>query len=95
MVSNSRTTVPTQWNDRNGRAPFGDSQRPVCMRVWGMRTGVSITLGEADSHRLDAFVAERNTLQKHVWRARIVLLSAAGGGTNAVMAVAGKSNTGL
>jgi hypothetical protein len=58
-----------------------------------MRTGISITLGEADSHRLEALVADRNTPQKHVWRARIMLLSAAGVGTNAVMAATGKSKT--
>jgi hypothetical protein len=58
-----------------------------------MRTGIFITLGEADRHRLEALVADRNTRQKHVWRARIVLLSAAGVGTNAVMAATGKSKT--
>ena len=47
-----------------------------------MRTGISISLVEADRQRLDALVAGRNTPQKHVWRAQIVLLSAAGVGTN-------------
>ena len=58
-----------------------------------MRTGISITLGKADRHRLEALVADRNTPQKHVWRARIVLMSAAGVGTNAVMAATGTSKT--
>ena len=58
-----------------------------------MRTGISVTLGEADRQRLEAIVADRNTAQKHVWRARIVLLSADGVGTNAVMAETGTSKT--
>ena len=58
-----------------------------------MRTGISITLGEADRHRLEALVADRNTPQKHVWRAQIVLLSADGVGTNAVMAATCTSKT--
>ncbi len=58
-----------------------------------MRTGISITLDEADRQRLEALVADRNTAQKHVWRARIVLLSADGVGTNAIMAETGTSKT--
>ena len=61
------------------------------MRVWVMRTGISITLSEGDRQRLEALVADRNTPQKHVWRARIVLFSADGAGTNAVMAATGTS----
>src|SRR4051795_10975869 len=45
-----------------------------------MRPGISITLGPSDRRRLEAIVADRNTPQKHVWRAEIVLLSAAGVG---------------
>jgi transposase len=58
-----------------------------------MRTGISITVSESDRQRLDAIVADRNTRQKHVWRARIVLLSADGFGTNAIMAATGKAKT--
>lgn len=39
-----------------------------------MREG--ITLGAGDRSRLEAVVADRNSPQKHVWRARIVLLAA-------------------
>lgn len=63
------------------------------MRISCMRTGISITLCDGDRQRLDAIVAGRNTPQKHVWRARIVLLSADGVGTNAIMAATGKSKT--
>jgi len=45
-----------------------------------MRTGISIDVTAEDRRRLEAVVADRNTPQKHVWRARIVLLTAAGAG---------------
>lgn len=54
-----------------------------------MRTGISITLSDANSRRLEGITADRNSAQKHVWRARIVLLSAVGLGTNAIMAAIG------
>ena len=50
-----------------------------------MRTGISIEVMAADRARLDAIVANRNSPQKHVWRARIVLLTADGLGTNEIM----------
>src|SRR3712207_905644 len=40
--------------------------------------GERIELGEADRGRLEALVANGNTAQKHVRRARIILLSARG-----------------
>ena len=48
-----------------------------------MRSGISLSVASADLDRLRALVRDRNTPQKHVWRAQIVLLSAAGVGTNA------------
>ena len=44
------------------------------MRACGMRTGVSVSVSTADRRRLEAIVADRNTAQKHVWRARIIRL---------------------
>ena len=58
-----------------------------------MRTGISFTVSRSDRLRLEAVVGDRNTPQKHVWRCRIVLLSAAGEGTNAIMRMAGVSKT--
>jgi hypothetical protein len=63
------------------------------MRVWRMRTGISITLKPADRRRLKALARDRNTPHKHVWRAEIVLLSADGVGTNEIMRRTGKSKT--
>ena len=58
-----------------------------------MRTGIDFTVSDGDRQRLEAIVADRNSSQKHVWRARIVLLSADGRGTNAIMAATGTSKT--
>ena len=54
------------------------------MRVWRMRTGISITLKPANRRRLQVLARDRNTPHKHVWRAEIVLLSADGVGTNEI-----------
>jgi transposase len=58
-----------------------------------MRPGTTINLSPADRRRLEALVRDRNTAQKHVWRAEIVLLSAEGLGTNEIMCRTGKSKT--
>ena len=58
-----------------------------------MRTGISISLTPPDRLRLEALVQDRNTPQKHVWRASIVLLSADGVGTVEIMRRTGKSKT--
>ncbi len=58
-----------------------------------MRTGISITVSPSDRQRLEAIVRDRTAPQKHVWRARIVLLTGDGLGTNAIMRGTGKSKT--
>jgi transposase len=58
-----------------------------------MRTGISITVSASDHRKLEAIASDRNAAQKHVWRARIILLTAEGLGTHAIMAAAGKSKT--
>lgn len=63
------------------------------MRISGMRTGVTFELSTADRQRLEAIVADRNSAQKHVWRSRIVLLTADGAGTSTIMREAGVSKT--
>ena len=73
--------------------PVGDSLAIAGMRFCGMRTGISFTVSSADRVRLEAIVADRNSPQKHVWRCRIVLLTAAGLGTNAIMREAGVAKT--
>ena len=56
-----------------------------------MRDGIEIEVSAADRARLAAVVADRNSPQKHVWRARIILATADGLGTNEVMRRAGVS----
>jgi hypothetical protein len=51
-----------------------------------MRKGISVIVSAADRVRLAAIVRDRNSPQKHVWRARIVLLTADGQGTNGIPA---------
>ncbi len=46
-----------------------------------MREDVVVDVSAADRARLGAIVADRNSPQEHVWRARIILLTAAGLGT--------------
>ena len=58
-----------------------------------MRTGISITVSPADRRRLMAVVNDRNAPQKHVWRCRIVVLTADGVGTNEIMRRTDKSKT--
>jgi len=58
-----------------------------------MRKGHSIPVSTVDRQRLEAIITDRNTAQKHAWRARIILLTVEGAGTNGVMAATGKSKT--
>lgn len=58
-----------------------------------MRTGVTVHLSPTDRKRLQAIVDDRNSPQKHVWRARIVLATADGLGTATIMRTAGVSKT--
>jgi transposase len=63
------------------------------MRVLRMRTGIYFTVSSGDRQRLHAVVADPKSPQKHVWRARIILLSDDGLGTAAIMVATGKSKT--
>ncbi len=58
-----------------------------------MRKGISIEVTPVDRGRLQSIVRDRNSPQKHVWRARIVLLSGDGIGTMAIMRAVGKGKT--
>jgi hypothetical protein len=56
-----------------------------------MREGITVEVSAADRARLAAVVADPNSRQKHVWRARIVLATAEGCGTAEIMRRTGKS----
>src|SRR5687767_9624331 len=54
-------------------------------------SGTKIELGSEDRQRLEGIMSAPTTPQKHVWRARIVLLSKEGLGTMAIAREVGKS----
>ena len=58
-----------------------------------MRTGVTIRLSPSNQACLEAVATDRNSPQKHVWRAQIVLLSTGGAGTHEIMRIIGKAKT--
>jgi transposase len=58
-----------------------------------MRTGITVEVSAADRRQLVAIAADRNSPQKHVWRAQIVLLTAEGCGTAEIMRRADASKT--
>src|SRR5216684_2744242 len=58
-----------------------------------MRHGILVNVSAAARRRLEAVVADRNSPQKHVWRARIVMLTADGSGAVEIMRRTGKSKT--
>jgi transposase len=58
-----------------------------------MRTGISVSVSAANRRRLQTIVADPKSQQKHVWRARIVLLTDEGIGTSGIMTATGKSKT--
>lgn len=63
------------------------------MRIRSMRTGISLHVAASDRERLLAIIDDRNSPQKHVWRARIVLLTAEGHGTTEIMRQAAVAKT--
>lgn len=73
--------------------PYWDSFELLRVRILGMRTGIAVTVSPAIRRRLQALAGNRNSPQKHVWRAKIVLLSADGVGTNEIMRQTGTSKT--
>ncbi|HEX3412735.1 MAG TPA: IS630 family transposase, partial [Stellaceae bacterium] len=58
-----------------------------------MHERTNIRLSAAERSELEAVVANRNSPQKHVWRASIVLLTADGRGTAEIMDVTSKAKT--
>ncbi len=58
-----------------------------------MLNGITVEVTAKDRAKLEAVVADRNSPQKHVWRARIILLTADGCGTAEIMRGSGTSKT--
>lgn len=58
-----------------------------------MLSGITVSVTNKDRAWLEAVVTDRNSPQKHVWRARIILLTANGCGTAEIMRGSGTSKT--
>ncbi len=56
-----------------------------------MREGIEVRLCPGDRERLERIVSDRKSPQHHVWRARIVLMTADGAGTMAICGATGKA----
>src|SRR5215203_277842 len=56
-----------------------------------MRERITVEVSATDRARLEAVVTDRNSPQKHVWRAGIILATADGLGTGEIMRRTGKS----
>jgi hypothetical protein len=63
------------------------------VRLWRMRKGIIVEVTPADRARLQSIIRDRNSPQKHVWRARIIVLTADGAGTTAITRAVGKGET--
>jgi transposase len=63
------------------------------VRLWGMRQGIIIEVTAADRAGLQSIIRDRNSPQKHVWRARIIVLTTDGKGTTAISRAVGKGKT--
>ena len=55
------------------------------------RDDICLHVSPANHARLDAIIKDRNSSRKAVWRAEVVLATAAGHGTNEIMRLTGKS----
>jgi RNA polymerase sigma-70 factor (ECF subfamily) len=68
-----RFTVNPAEGANIAEAFFKASAECAGLRSCGMRSGIEITITGPDRERLEAIVAGRSSLQKHVWRTRIIL----------------------
>ena len=75
------------------RSPKGDSLVLLAVRLWILRTGAHFIVSPTAHQRFEAIVLAASSPQRHVWRARIILLSADAIGTGSIMVRTGKSKT--
>jgi transposase len=93
LVAKSPHPLPISTEEADEINSGRDSPNSPWLRVFGMRKGIVVDVNAVDRARLEAIVADRNAPQKHVWRARIILSTAAGLGTVAITRGTGKSKT--
>jgi transposase len=64
---------------------------PEAVQALVMRAGIIVNVTPEDRRQLEAVVGDRNALQKHVWRAKIILATADGCGTTEIIRRSGKA----
>ena len=79
------SSTHARWGVPSGNGSERPSRAGRAVSFGTMRSGIAVEVTAADRDRLHAIVANRNSPQKHVWRAAIVLATADGLGTSAVM----------
>ena len=99
------STASNAWNIQVGARWTAPSGPNLTFRfAWAFSGGLAcaslknarrtnIRLSAADRSELATVAANRNSPQKHVWRAKIVLLTADGHGTADIMRATGKAKT--
>jgi hypothetical protein len=65
------------------------------MRICGMHTYIYFFVSPSDRRHLAALSRDRNTAEKHIWRAEIVMLSGKGIGTMEIMRRTATPKTGV
>jgi transposase len=63
------------------------------VQLWGMQRGIIVEVTPADRARLQSIIWDRNSPQKQVWRARIIVLTTDGAGTTAITRAVDKGKT--
>jgi hypothetical protein len=94
-TSGASLQLPPNGHDASGSHLTEESEQSfpgaLSMRLYGMRKGIIIEVTSADRARLQSIIRDRNSPQKHVWRARIIVLTADGFGTTAITRAVGRA----
>jgi hypothetical protein len=95
IAETNRTPKPFVWTADSKRIIDAVQRRKLVIETnhwsWDMRGNLGLFVSSSDRERLAAIVANRNSRQKHVWRAEVVLLTADRHGTNQIMRQTGLS----
>ena len=65
------------------------------MRLWAMRKGIIVEVTPAVRARLQSIIRDRNSPQKHVWRARTIVLTTDGRALPSSRALSAGQNRGV
>jgi hypothetical protein len=90
-----RSAIASAPNSRRSRAlkRFDPLPRRRLVNTSAIICALEVAVIVEGSRKLETVMADRNSLQKHVWRPRIILLTANGCGTAEIMRRSGTSKT--